>query len=173
MTMGSAMEPRITIRRVEESDKVGLASALAPGVSMEQIIHRWQDYCEGYRDMLVAVLDGDVVGTVSTTGHRFQMPDSLRMFTLDVGPAFRCQGVGTALIKAVEEKARCDGLGRVNLEVALGNAGALRLYGRLGYSSLGKPVVDCWEQLTDGGSCKQVEEYSWVMVKNLRTPSES
>ena len=165
MMMARTRDPRITIRLVEESDIVELAAALAPDVSMEQIICRRQDYREGYRQMLVAALDGEVVGTVSTTGHRFQMPDSLRMFALDVGPDFRRQGVGTALIEAVEEKARRDGLGRVNLEVALDNAGALRLYERLDYCRLGEPVVDRWEKLTDGGSCKQVEEYSWVMAK--------
>ena len=171
--MGSFHEPRITIRRVEQSDIEELASALGPGVSVQQIRHRWQDHCGGHRDMLVAVQDGDVTGTVSTTGHRFQIPDSLRMFALDVGPAFRRQGVGTALIKAVEEKARRDGLGRVNLEVAIDNTGALRLYQGLGYNRLGEPVLDCWERLSDDGSRKKVEEYSWVMVKDIGTPSES
>ena len=173
MTMGRVTEPRITIRRVEQSDLEELASALGPGVSVQQISHRWQDYSGGHRDMLVAVLDGDLAGTVSTTGHRFQMPNSLRMFALDVGPAFRRQGVGTALIEAVEEKARRDGLGRLNLEVAIDNSGALRLYEKLGYNRLGQPVVDCWMQLAEDGSRKQVEEYSWVMVKDLFTPSES
>ena len=171
--MGSATEPRIAIRPVEEGDIEELASALGLAVSARQISHRWKDSCGGHRDMLVAVLDGDVAGTVSTIGHRFQMPDSLRMFALDVGPAFRRKGVGTALIKAIEDKARCDGLGRVNLEVAIDNAGALRLYERLGYSRLGEPVVDCWEQQGDDGSSKQVEEYSWVMVKEIGTQTES
>ena len=171
--MGSVTEPRITICRVEKSDIEELASALGPGVSVQQISHRWQDYSGGHRDMLVAVLDGHVAGTVSTTGHRFQMPYSLRMFALDVGPAFRRQGVGTALIEVVEEKARRDGLGRVNLEVAIGNSGALRLYEKLGYNRLGEPVVDRWEQQRDDGSSKQVEGHSWVMVKDVVAPSES
>lgn len=89
------------------------------------------------------------------------------MFALDVGQAFRRQGVGTALIEAVEEMARLAGLGNVNLEVAVDNAGALRLYERLGYHRTGEPVTDRWEQQADDGSSEQIEEVSWIMVRSL------
>ena len=104
--------------------------------------------------MLIAELDGQVAGTVGITGHRFQLPDSLRLFALDVGPTFRGQGVGTTLIKAVEEQARHQGLKGVNLEVSVENADAIRLYERLGYRRLGEPVVDH-------------EELLWIMVKTF------
>ena len=52
--------------------------------------------------MLIASLDEKIVGTVSTTGHLHQMPNSLRLFALDVSPVYRRRGVGTALLEAVE-----------------------------------------------------------------------
>ena len=119
--------------------------------------------------MLVAELDGEVAGTVSSTHHHLQLPDSLRMLALDVGRAFRRRGVGTALIEAVEGKARLEGLRSANLEVALDNSAALRLYEGLGYRRLGvqQPIVNQWTRLTDDGICEQVEGHSWVMVKKL------
>ena len=156
-----------TIRRVRESDVSALTATLEPNVSAKQISHRWQEDRDGYREMLVAELDGEVAGTVSSTHHHLQLHDSLRMLALDVGRAFRRQGVGTALIEAVEGNARLKGLRSVNLEVALDNSAALLLYEGLGYHRLGEPVVNRWTRLTDDGICEQVEEYSWVMVKKL------
>ena len=158
---------RLSIRRAQESDISKLISALAPGVSAAQIGSRFEEHLNGYREMLVAESGGEVAGTVSTSGCRFQIPGSLRMLALDVGTAYQRQGVGSELIKAVEQKARCEGLGKVNLEVALDNEGAIRLYERLGYRRTGMPVTDQWTRMTDDGRREQVEERSWVMVKNL------
>ena len=115
----------------------------------------------------MAELDGCPVGTVSTGGHGFQRPGSLRLFALDVGEAFRGRGVGTALVNAVEAAAADRALTEVNLEVALENEDAVRLYERLGYNRLGEPVMDRWEQHLDDGGSRLVEEPSWVMIKSL------
>ena len=157
----------LTIRRAKKSDVSALAAVLEPDVSAKQVSHRWQEDCDGYREMLVAEFDGEVVGTVSSTHHHSQLPGSLRMLALDVGRAFRRQGIGTALIEAVERKARCEGLRCVNLEVALDNHAALHLYEGLGYHCLDEPVVNRWTRLTDDGICEQVEEHSRVMVKKV------
>lgn len=157
----------LTIRRVKKSDVKALAAVLEPDVSAAQLEHRWQEDHDGHRVMLVAELNGEIVGTVSSTHHHSQLPESLRMLALDVGHAFRRQGVGTALIEAVEAKARREGLRSVNLEVALANDAALHLYEGLGYQCLGEPVVNRWTRLTKDGRCEEVEEHSWVMVNEL------
>ena len=144
-----------------------LTSALAPEVSTAQVGSRFQEHLDGYREMLVAESDGNVVGTVSTSEHRFQIPGSLRMLALDVGSAYRRQGIGALLIKAVEAKARREGFSKVNLEVALDNDDAMRLYESLGYRSVDSPVTDRWTRTTKDGRRERVEERSWVMVKNL------
>ena len=47
------------------------------------------------------------------------------------------------------------------------NGGAIHLYERLGYISRGEPFTDRWTLLTEDGSREDVEEQSWVMVKEL------
>ncbi len=170
--MANVERPQITVREAEESDITKLAAVLAPELSAEQLNRRWQENKDGHREMLIAVLGRQVAGTVSTTGHRFQRPDSLRLFALDVGPAFRGQGIGTALTHAVEERARRAGLMSVNLEVSVENTSAMHLYERPGYRISGKPVMDRWERPTDHGGCEQVEDLSWVMTKALGASSK-
>ena len=116
--------------------------------------------------MLVAELEGQPVGTVSMGGHGFQRSGSLRLFALDVGADFRDQGIGTALVRAVEAAAADRALREVNLEVAVENEDAVRLYERLGYRRVGEQVMDRWEQKHDDGSIRIVEAPSWVMVKS-------
>ena len=157
------------IRVVQEDDIIALGPILTPDVSMEQLCRRWREHQNGYREMMVADLDGRVVGTISMAGsnYHYQHPNSLRMFALDVGTAYRRRGIGTALIVAVEEEARLLCLQTVNLEVAVANVDATRLYEALGYQSEGDPIIDRWQRLSDDGSSEQVEELSWVMIKKL------
>lgn len=117
--------------------------------------------------MLVAGFDGRVVGTVSIGGPRHQMPDSLRLFALDVAKEYRKKGIGTSLIRAVEVIAVGRGLGHVNLEVGIGNEGAMRLYKRLGYEVVSGPVEDSWQVLLEDGSTITEREQVWVMMKRL------
>ncbi len=50
----------------------------------------------------------------------------------------RRQGLGSALCRAVVEWARGEGAGSIGLEVRAGSAGALRLYGGLGFVATGR-----------------------------------
>lgn len=108
----------ITVRPAVESDIADLSDAMAGDVSREQLVNRWREHVAGYRVMLVALLDGNVAGTVSIGGHNHQRPDSLRLFALDVASALRRRGAGSALVCAVEHEAGLRGLGHLNLEVA-------------------------------------------------------
>ena len=83
---------------------------------------------------------------------------------------FRGRGIGTALVQAVEEKARRAGLKGVNLEVLVESTAAMHLYERLGYSISGRPVMDRRARLSGHGGREQVEDHSWVMTKALRPP---
>ena len=117
--------------------------------------------------MLISDLDGRVVGTVSTGGRGHVMPGSLRLFALDVGPEFRRRGVGTALVEAVERRARSEGLESVNLEVTLDNDRAIRLYEALGYRRTGRPEVVRWSRQAEDGGTEIVEEPSSIMIKKF------
>ena len=163
--MTAAERLEIVVRQVRQSDIAGLATALLPEVSFEQVSQRWREHRDGNRKMFVAALEEDLTGTISIGGSGRSLRDSLRWFALDVGLEFRRHGVGTALIQAAEEEARHQGFQQVNLEVAVDNVDAIRLYEQLGYHRLADRVVDRWWRLSDDGSREEVEELSWLMVK--------
>ena len=125
-----------------------------PEVSVDQVNRRWEEHRHGYREMLIAELDGKAVGSVSVTDQRHQLPNSLRMIALDVGTAFRQKGVGSALMEVVEQRARRLGFQFVNLEVGVNNRDAMRLYKRRGYERLGAPKM-------------VADEMSWIMIKRV------
>ena len=88
---------------------------------------------------LVAVADGRVVGMIELWLKRPQDPDGARTprVKVDLGLAvsvdWRGRGVGRALMLAAEDWARAHGAERMILDLAANNAGAQRLYERLGY----------------------------------------
>ena len=157
------VEIRIAVKRDLES----LADALGPGTSAAQVRARLEENREGLRSMIVAVREGRAVGSVSIGGGRFLREGSMRLFSLDVGPAFQRKGVGTALINAVEDIAAGRGLNEVNLEVGIDNEEAIRLYRRLGYQRCGEIVMDRWQRLQDDGSSETIETPLFVLVKRL------
>jgi ribosomal-protein-alanine N-acetyltransferase len=61
-----------------------------------------------------------------------------RLITIDVAAAVRRQGIGHALLEAVEQRLRAAGAGAVLLEVAVDNATAQRFYERHGFVRTGR-----------------------------------
>ncbi len=163
----NATTSAIEIRTATDHDLESLAEAHAPGISAAQIKRRLEESRKGFRTMLVAVKQCRAIGSVSIGGGRFQRKNSLRLFALDVGPEFRRNGIGTALINTVEAIAHDRGLDKVNLEVETDNKDAIRLYRRLGYRICGNPVMDRWTLLQDDGTTKTIEVPVFVMVKRL------
>ena len=155
------------IRALELTDVDALSDALAPEVSRAQVSRRYEECVLGYREMLVAEIGQRIAGTVSTGGWGYQRSNSLRMFALDVGRAFRNIGVGTALIGAVEAAAISLHLKKVNLEVSIDNVDAIRLYERLGYQRLPEAVTDSWDELDERGNRRTVKALSWIMTKEI------
>jgi ribosomal-protein-alanine N-acetyltransferase len=83
--------------------------------------------------------------------------DEIHINNLAMRPAFRGQGMGTALIHHVLAEGHALGARRATLEVRASNAGALRLYQRLGFYQAGirrdyytKPVEDALILWHDG-----------------------
>jgi ribosomal protein S18 acetylase RimI-like enzyme len=84
------------------------------------------------RDLFfVAVVGGAVVGTVmgGYDGHRGWV------YSLAVRADRRRAGVGTALIRRVEQALAERGCLKVNLQVRVTNPGAVAFYEKLGYSA--------------------------------------
>ena len=87
------------------------------------------------RDVLVAVVDGDIAGYVRLS-HPFPIASSAHVFTIAgiaVDPAFRRRGVGRALMDAAAAEARSRGARRLTLRVLAPNTAARTLYERSGY----------------------------------------
>lgn len=59
--------------------------------------------------------------------------DIARLYSIAVNARARARGVGEALLHAVAKESRTRGCTRLRLEVRQDNAGAMRLYERLGY----------------------------------------
>ena len=96
------------------------------------------------RQVLVAVIDGAVVGSVDVT----LAPDPDRgsiiaaVPTVDIGisvlESWRGRGIGEALMTAAEANARSRGARRIILDMSAANVGAARFYERLGYRTYGQ-----------------------------------
>jgi len=157
----------LIIRHVTRADVPGLIENVLGDTGQRVVERRVGEHEVGYRHMMVAELGGRVVGTVSTGGVGHEMPDSLRLFALDVGEVHRGRGIGTALIEAVEARAAGLGLGGVNLEVSVDNGGAIRLYERRGYKFAAGPIDETWPRPLPDGTIQQVADKQWVMAKRL------
>jgi ribosomal protein S18 acetylase RimI-like enzyme len=79
---------------------------------------------------LVALLDGVLVGTVmgGYDGHRGWI------YSLAVSPEVRQRGIGTALIKHIEQELAGKGCPKINLQVLASNAATVAFYKKLGYA---------------------------------------
>jgi ribosomal protein S18 acetylase RimI-like enzyme len=93
--------------------------------------------------LLVATAGGAVVGTAmgGYDGHRGWV------YSVAVGPAHRRSGVGTALLRRLEQALAERGCLKVNLQVRASNAGVVAFYETLGYTieerlSMGKRLYE-------------------------------
>lgn len=68
--------------------------------------------------------------------------DELCISILSVNPHFARRGIGSALLKAVEEEGHRILAPKLSLNVSIENEAALRLYKRLGYVIVGKLQID-------------------------------
>ena len=154
----------VEVRAGQPEDVSELSAALTPDTSPAHTRQRWREHTVSHREMLVATLDGRLAGCVgiSVRGGRHDIPGTLRLLGLDVGPRFRRRGVGSALVRGVEDRARRDGMPSVRLEVAIENDVAIGLYEKLGYRREGDPIINRWLR-----AYEVVEELSWVMVRRV------
>ena len=80
---------------------------------------------------LAAVSDGEIAGYVICAKY----VEAYHIMTLAVDPDHRREGVGSALLDAVIERAGKDA--NYTLEVRVSNAGAIALYERYGFHGVG------------------------------------
>ena len=88
--------------------------------SEAQLQNRWREQEMGYRELLVAELGGDLVGTVSISNSETPA-QSLHLFALEVAPERRGQGIGGAIVEDVVAEAQRRRRLSVYLEVRADN----------------------------------------------------
>ena len=67
----------------------------------------------------------------------WKIKDEIQINNIAVHPDFRHQGVGEAMMRALLEKAREEGVVFISLEVRSSNKAARKLYAKLGFNFLG------------------------------------
>ncbi len=126
----------------------GFHAAITPSeLPVRPAAEGWTERRERYR---AGLGEGAVLflaeGPSGVLGYAFALPRSapetlavdrlLEVETVAVLPEARGAGIGTALMDAIEARARELGIGYLSLSVRTANEGARRLYERRGYRSL-------------------------------------
>lgn len=93
------------------------------------LFHLGNGACVAY-----VALDGDeVCGFVWAYPHRWRDEDRMYVSEIRVREGWRRRGIGTELLRLVEERAQEMGLGALYLHAEADNPDAVRLYESLGY----------------------------------------
>ncbi len=131
-------------------------STLADWQGGNDIEQRWRERFDNVAVTAVALVGGDVVGTVGAMHHLEIEADanspgagSVELISMWVDPGVRGTGVGEALIDAVLDWARSEVSAdiRVTLAVRRANLHARLLYERMGFVLVGPNPDDGAEQL--------------------------
>lgn len=157
--------PDVELRPLRHNELEGLAAQI-PETTASQMLNRWREQGLGYRELLAAVKDGEVVGTVSIAESE-RPPRSLHLFAFEVAQHLRRRGIGGAVLNEVMNEARRRGRKQVFLEVRTDNP-ARRLYHRAGFRRVGEPFTNSWWRYLEDGTQERVQEPSYRMVKRVR-----
>ena len=90
-----------------------------------------------YAAVLVAELDGVIVGRLSIGRDSHPASEHVADVGLMVADGYRRRGIGRALMESAEDWARNVGVRKIELHVFPHNEAALALYDRLGYRRVG------------------------------------
>jgi len=107
---------------------------------------------------------------VQLIGARPELADGfLRayIYSVRVRHPYRNLGIGSRIMKAVEENLIQQGFSYATLNVGKNNLAARRLYERLGYEVVANEAGD-WSYLDHRGKRQYVHEPAWRMQKKLR-----
>jgi len=87
--------------------------------------------------MFVAEVDGRIVGNIGFVGGKHAESAHAGEFGISVAKGHRGRGIGSRLIRALEEWAPAHGITRIEVQAFSTNPGGRRLYERLGYEREG------------------------------------
>lgn len=162
----------LTIRQVTKSDLPGLEWEGEFWKFREMFANLYRSCLAGRALMWVVVApEGELIGqafVMLKSGERDAADGKSRayVFSFRVKPAWQNRGIGTFLMRFVEDDLQQRGFKFVTLNVAKENLPALRLYKRLGYQVTGsRPGI--WSFRDPDGVVHHVKEPAWRMMKSL------
>jgi GNAT superfamily N-acetyltransferase len=128
----------LIVRSAEASDSGSLTELIGQlgyGATADQVAERRALMAAEGRHVLVAELDGAVVGCLTTSVMRFlHRPAPVgRISMMVVDEAVRGRGIGAALVRAAEEALAAQGCYMVEVTSNTRRTEAHRFYERLGY----------------------------------------
>ena len=132
----------------------------------------YQNACDGKACIWVAELEkAGIIGQVFVqfSSSRKELADGetrAYLYGFRVKPAYRDSGVGTQLLKCVEQDLLGRGFHSVTLNVGRQNLAAQRFYKRNGYRIVATEAGR-WSYLDHQGLRRDVDEPAWRMLKNL------
>jgi GNAT superfamily N-acetyltransferase len=117
-------------------------------------------------DYVVAWDDGAPVGHafIAWTGTKLGLPEIQDVYVL---PERRGEGLGTALTQAAEQTAVSRGHDRCSIGTGIANAGARRLYERLGYARADVPPQRVRGPITIRGELVEIDDTLLYFTKHL------
>lgn len=133
---GFVADPLVTVRGAERADVVFVVGCLAEafGLPIEQLkSEEIEGLVRRYPGTLVIESGGEPVGTVRVE----RGPDGADIYGFAVSPAFQGRGIGRLVLSRLANDLVAEGIGRVGLEVASTNDGALGLYLSCGFEVTG------------------------------------
>lgn len=163
---------RVTIRHLEKRDLKALEWE-------GEFIHFRKMYSDSYKrmqngDIIMWVADLPATGIIGQVFIQLSCgrpelangTDRAYLYSFRIRPAFRNLGLGSLILKTVEQDLIKRGYKTLTLNVAKDNPRARRLYERHGYK-----VVDhepgVWSYLDHEGLWRHVNEPAWRMQKTL------
>ena len=149
------------IRTLEEADREVLF-----GPRIRWVVDEWlARQSRGEVHVAVAEVDDVPVARVGLDFTASDEPGVVVLWAAHVDPEWQGRGIGTALMRHLEEVAATRGSSVVELLVGEENRRAQALYERLGYVVCGSGVSRWVER--DGARVEQFEEACWRMRKRL------
>ncbi len=163
----------LEIRQATWHDLPALTDQVKPAYA-RSFADELKDQDCGVHSIYLALRSGTVVGSgfIRWLGPRelkakTLLPDAPEILRLTVNPEAQSQGLGTALITAMEAEARQRGLKHVSLGVAHDNPAAERLYRRLGFTlTLVESYDDEYKYQVGSGPVQNAREQCRYLVKS-------
>lgn len=132
------------LKQIEEESKFMLFESGERKLSTDQQEKNIEIFKQQPNSTIIVAEENEMlVGYIAATGGEANRNAHIASLTLGIRKTFQNQGIGTALIGALEEWAREHHIHRLELTVAIQHEKALSLYDKVGFEIEGTKNIHC------------------------------